>query len=341
MTDPSDDPEGPPEAPLRRSEARRPSADPAAEFTTHLRAARSEFEQQVERARADFDVANEKIKERTGRDLIVATLIGLALGVVVIGSLMFFKEIFLIFAVPVAVLGVWEFGRALQLAGRRVDLVPQVVAALALVLSGYFLDYWTHWAVAFAAVAFVIVWRLVAQMASDDARTYGDVLSDTLIAGFIQLYVGFLGSLLLILLRQEQGEWWVLAMIGTAVAADTGAYAFGLMFGKHPMAPRISPKKTWEGFGGAVLAAVASGVLFGIFLLQVPWWAGLILGLAILATATLGDLGESMIKRDLGIKDMSSWLPGHGGVLDRLDSILPSTVPALGLYFAFFPLVVA
>ncbi|MCR2828473.1 phosphatidate cytidylyltransferase, partial [Microbacterium sp. zg.Y909] len=95
MTDPSDDPEGPPEAPLRRSEARRPSADPAAEFTTHLRAARSEFEQQVERARADFDVANEKIKERTGRDLIVATLIGLALGVVVIGSLMFFKEIFL------------------------------------------------------------------------------------------------------------------------------------------------------------------------------------------------------------------------------------------------------
>ncbi|MCR2827452.1 phosphatidate cytidylyltransferase [Microbacterium sp. zg.Y909] len=341
MTDPSDDPEGPPEAPLRRSEGRRPSADPAAEFTTHLRAARSEFEQQVERARADFDVANEKIKERTGRDLIVATLIGLALGVVVIGSLMFFKEIFLVFAVPVAVLGVWEFGRALQLAGRRVDLVPQVVAALALVLSGYFLDYWTHWAVAFAAVAFVIVWRLVAQMASDDARTYGDVLSDTLISGFIQLYVGFLGSLLLILLRQEQGEWWVLAMIATAVAADTGAYAFGLMFGKHPMAPRISPKKTWEGFGGAVLAAVASGVLFGIFLLQVPWWAGLILGVAILATATLGDLGESMIKRDLGIKDMSSWLPGHGGVLDRLDSILPSTVPALGLYFAFFPLVVA
>ncbi len=339
MTDASDDPERPPEAPLRRSDVRRPSGDPGVEFTTHLRAARSEFEQQVERARADFDVANEKIKQRTGRDLIVATLIGLALGVVVIGSLMFFKEIFLVFAVPVAVLGVWEFGRALQLAGRRVDLVPQVLAALALVLSGFFLDYWTHWAVAFAAVAFVIVWRLVAQMASADGRRYGDVLSDTLIAGFIQLYVGFLGSLLLILLRQEQGEWWVLAMIGTAVAADTGAYAFGLMFGKHPMAPRISPKKTWEGFGGAVLAAVASGVLFGIFLLEVPWWAGLVLGLAILATATLGDLGESMIKRDLGIKDMSSWLPGHGGVLDRLDSILPSTVPALGLYFLFFPLV--
>ncbi|MCR2811652.1 phosphatidate cytidylyltransferase [Microbacterium sp. zg.Y1090] len=341
MTDPSDDAERPLDPPVRRSDGRRTPGDPGVEFSTHLRAARSEFEHQVERARADFDLANEKIKQRTGRDLIVATLIGLALGVVVIGSLMFFKQLFLVFAIPVALLGVFEFSRALQSAGRRVDVVPQLIAALALVLSGYFLDYFTHWAVAFAAVAFVIVWRLVAQMAANDGRTYGDVLSDTLISGFVQLYVAFLGSLLLILLRQDQGEWWVLAMIGTAVAADTGAYAFGLMLGKHPMAPRISPKKTWEGFGGAVLAAVAAGVLFGIFLLQVPWWAGVVIGLAVLATATLGDLGESMIKRDLGIKDMSSWLPGHGGVLDRLDSILPSTVPALALYFVFFPLVAA
>ncbi|MCR2785450.1 MULTISPECIES: phosphatidate cytidylyltransferase [unclassified Microbacterium] len=341
MTDASDEPERSPETPLRRSDARRPSGDAGDEFTSHLRSARSEFEQQVERARADFDLANEKIKQRTGRDLIVATLIGLALGAIVIGSLMFFKEFFLLFAVPVALLGVFEFSRALQVSGRRVDVVPQLIAALALVLAGYFLDYWTHWTVAFVAVAFVIVWRLMAQMASRNGRTYGDVLSDVLVAGFIQLYVGFLGSLLLILLRQEQGEWWVLAMISTAVAADTGAYAFGLMFGKHPMAPRISPKKTWEGFGGAVLAALTAGVLLGLYMLHVPWWAGLILGVAILATATIGDLGESMIKRDLGIKDMSSWLPGHGGVLDRLDSILPSTVPAVALYFVFFPLVVA
>ncbi|MBD7956596.1 phosphatidate cytidylyltransferase [Microbacterium sp. Sa4CUA7] len=341
MTDASDDPERTPEPPTRRTGGRRASGDAGDEFTSHLRSARSEFEQQVERARADFDLANEKIKQRTGRDLIVATLVGLALGVIVIGSLMFFKPLFLLFAVPVALLGVFEFSRALQVAGRRVDVVPQLIAALGLVLAGYFFDYFTHWTVAFAAVAIVVVWRLIAQMAAHDSRAYGDVLADVLISGFVQLYVAFLGSLLLILLRQEQGEWWVLAMIGTAVAADTGAYAFGLMFGKHPMAPRISPKKTWEGFGGAVIAAVAAGVLFGLFLLQVPWWAGLVFGLVILATATVGDLGESMIKRDLGIKDMSSWLPGHGGVLDRLDSILPSTVPALALYFLFFPLVVA
>ena len=103
------------------------------------------------------------------------------------------------------------------------------------------------------------------------------------------------------------------------------------------MAPRISPKKTWEGFGGAVAGVLIVGVLLAVFLLQLPWWAGLILGASILISATLGDLGESMLKRDLGIKDMSSWLPGHGGLLDRLDSILPSTVPALALSFLLAP----
>jgi phosphatidate cytidylyltransferase len=141
-----------------------------------------------------------------------------------------------------------------------------------------------------------------------------------------------------VLLGQEGGEWWVLAFIIVAVAVDTGAYAAGLSFGKHPMAPRISPKKTWEGFAGAVLASAVAGVLLSLFMLGLDWWMGLVFGLVILGTATAGDLGESMIKRDLGIKDMSSWLPGHGGVLDRLDSILLSTVPALALFYLLSPL---
>jgi phosphatidate cytidylyltransferase len=129
----------------------------------------------------------------------------------------------------------------------------------------------------------------------------------------------------------------VLSFIVIAVVADTAAYAAGLSFGKHPMAPRISPKKTWEGFGGAVVGSLLAGALLGVFLLGIPAWGGLVLGAAILASATLGDLGESMLKRDLGIKDMSSWLPGHGGLLDRLDSILPSTVPAFALYVLLSP----
>jgi phosphatidate cytidylyltransferase len=142
-----------------------------------------------------------------------------------------------------------------------------------------------------------------------------------------------------VLLSKDGGEWWVLGFIIVTVAVDTGAYVAGITLGKHPMAPRISPNKTWEGFGGAVLASVIAGVLVGLFMLGLEWWMGAVFGILILVTATLGDLGESMIKRDLGIKDMSSWLPGHGGVLDRLDSILLSVVAALGLYYLFTPLV--
>jgi phosphatidate cytidylyltransferase len=162
-----------------------------------------------------------------------------------------------------------------------------------------------------------------------------------LITALVVLYVPFLGSLAMILLSQEGGEWWALAFIIITVAADTGAYGTGLAIGRHPMAPRISPKKTWEGFGGAFVAALAAGVLLAIYMLGLPWWTGLIIGAAILATATIGDLGESMVKRDLGIKDMSSWLPGHGGVLDRLDSILPSATAALALYYLLSPLAVS
>lgn len=321
----------------QRREPATPDAAPA--FQSHLRAARSEFESHVAQARAEFDEANERIKARTGRDLILAILIGLAIGAVLVGSLIFVKWAFLVFALAAVLLAIFEFSRALVASGRRVDVVPQLVVGGILLLSAYFVDPWMLWVVLFVALAIVVVWRLVAQMASRDGRTYGLVLGDVLIAAFIPLYVAFLASLCIVLLSREGGEWWVLAFIIVAVAVDTGAYVAGISFGRHPMAPRISPKKTWEGFAGAALAAVLAGVLVAMFMLGLDWWMGVVLGLAILATATAGDLGESMIKRDLGIKDMSSWLPGHGGVLDRLDSILPSTVAALSLYYFFTPLV--
>ena len=347
MTDASGSPAGedqPPAPPRTRRDAaglRRPAeapADPTDAFQAHVRAARSELEQQVAHARAEFEEANERIKERTGRDLILATLIGLAIGAVLVGSLIFVKWLFVVFALAAALLGIFEFSRALKASGRRVDLVPQLVVAAGLVLSAAVIDLWLLWVAVFVAVALVIVWRLVAQMAAGDGRTYGDVLADVLIAGFIQLYVAFLATMCVVLLRQDGGEWWVLAFIVVAVASDTGAYAAGLSFGRHPMAPKISPKKTWEGFAGATLAALIAGVLLALFMLGLPWWTGLVIGIVILGTATAGDLGESMIKRDLGIKDMSSWLPGHGGVLDRLDSILPSVVGALALFYLFSPL---
>ena len=242
-------------------------------------------------------------------------------------------------ALGAALLGVFEFSRALTASGRRLDLIPQLVGGAVIVISGYFVDLWLHWVATFAVIALVIVWRLLAQMIARDGRSYANVLGDVLIGGFIQLYVPFLTSLTLMVLRHDGGEWWVLGFIIVTVAVDTGAYAAGISFGRHPMAPRISPKKTWEGFAGAALAAVLAGILLGIFMIGIPWWMGAILGVLILGSATIGDLGESMIKRDLGIKDMSSWLPGHGGVLDRLDSILPSAGVALALFSLFTPLV--
>ncbi|MFJ2369679.1 phosphatidate cytidylyltransferase [Microbacterium sp. NPDC087665] len=301
------------------------------------RAARDELGSHVSYARDQIDQANEKIKERTGRDLVLAILIGLAFGAALLGSLLFIKALFVPFALAAALLGVYELSRALRASGRRIDVVPQLIAATLLVLSAYFAEMWLCWVVLFLSVAFVVVWRLIAQMATKDGRTYGDVLADAVIGGFVQIYVPFLAGIALILLNQEGGQWWVLSFIAIAVSADTGAYAAGLAFGRHPMAPRISPKKTWEGFAGAVVASLTVGVLLALFLLDLPWWGGLIFGAAILLSATLGDLGESMLKRDLGIKDMSSWLPGHGGLLDRLDSILPSTIPALCLYFLLSP----
>lgn len=311
--------------------------DPGVVIREQWRARRDEFETHVSYARDQLDQANERIKQRTGRDLIGAILIGAAIGAVLLASLLFIKDLFVPFALAAALLGVFELSRALRGAGRRVDVIPQLIAGAVLMICAYFAEIWTVWVVLFVAVAFVIVWRLIAQMIAKDGRIYGDVLTDAVVSGFVQVYVPFLAAIAVILLMQEGGQWWVLSFIVIAVVADTGAYAAGLSFGRHPMAPRISPKKTWEGFAGAVVAALTAGLLLGLFVLELPWWAGLIVGASILLSATLGDLGESMLKRDLGIKDMSSWLPGHGGVLDRLDSILPSTVPALCLYFLLSP----
>lgn len=305
------------------------------------RAARDEIGTHVSHARDQLDQANERIKARTGRDLILATLIGLLIGGLLLVSLIFVKWAFLFFAVAGSQLAIFELSRALRAGGRRIDVVPQQIAGALLVFAAYFAELWLTWVTLFFAIALVIIWRLLAQMIARDGRTYGDVLTDALVSGFVQVYVPFLAGITLILLRQDGGEWWVLSFIVVVVVADTGAYASGLLFGKHPMAPKISPKKTWEGFAGAVLFSLLAGVLLAMFLLGLPWWAGLVFGAVLVGTATLGDLGESMLKRDLGIKDMSSWLPGHGGFLDRLDSILPSAVAALTLYAVLSPLAVS
>ncbi|MET0862712.1 MAG: phosphatidate cytidylyltransferase, partial [Nakamurella sp.] len=131
----------------------------------------------------------------------------------------------------------------------------------------------------------------------------------------------------------------ILTFMILVVCSDTGGYVAGVLFGKHPMAPKISPKKSWEGFTGSVAAAMIGGALCVWLLLDDQWWQGLLVGVAVAFIATGGDLSESLIKRDLGVKDMGNLLPGHGGVMDRMDSLLPSAVVTWALLTLFVPVV--
>ena len=176
-------------------------------------------------------------------------------------------------------------------------------------------------------------WRLVEQVVPAARRTGASLVRDLAAGAFVQGYVTFLATFTVVLTAADGGQWWTLAFIIIAVAADVGAYAFGLMFGKHPMAPVISPKKTWEGFARRSRREPRGGrAALDPHARQHVVVRARRSAAAIFLTATLGDLVESLVKRDLGIKDMSSWLPGHGGFLDRLDSILPSAAVA---YVAF------
>ena len=305
-------------------------------------------------SRADFDAArhdiedqvratNEKINARTGRPLFVAILVGVALGGALLLSLLIVKDFFLVFAAALIVVASFEFATALRAANRKVPRIPVIITAVAIVPASFYAinpDIGLtaeagHLLVAAAGIVLISAWRLVSLLLPSKRTTPSLVVRDLGAGAFVVLYVMFLGGFFVLLTSHEGGQWWTLAALIVVVSVDTGAYATGLSFGKHPMAPSISPKKTWEGFAGSVAAAVLAGVLLALFMLQQPWWVGVILGLTIVVTATVGDLTESLIKRDLGTKDMSTWLPGHGGLLDRLDSALPSAAAAYALFIVF------
>jgi phosphatidate cytidylyltransferase len=294
-----------------------------------------EFRAQVAATRAQIDATNVKIEARTGRNLPLAILIGIGLGALLIGSLIFIKALFMIFTGALIGFTTFELASALRFAGRDVPRWPSVAAALGSIPAAFYLGDQGRWLVILGGIAFVAVWRLAQSLGAHHRGTRQDLWKDVAAGTLIQVYVPFLGSFAVLLATQPGGEWWTLAFLLVVVSVDIGAYASGLSFGKHPMAPRISPKKTWEGFAGSVVTALVAGVVLSILMLHEPWWFGLIFGAVLVFTATLGDLTESLIKRDLGIKDISTWLPGHGGFLDRLDSILPSAAAAYVMFVIF------
>jgi phosphatidate cytidylyltransferase len=305
------------------------------EIRAQVQSRKADLERQFEASKAQFDQAQEKIKARTGRNLILAILIGLAFGGALLLSLLVIKELFMLFAVVLAGFAAWELSQALRKGDFDVPRIPTVASAVIAIPIAYYGGASGQLLAVLGGIVLVTVWRLIEQAVPSRRRSGASLVRDLSAGVFVQGYVTLLATFTVVLTAAEGGQWWTLAFIVIAVAADVGAYAFGLMFGKHKMAPVISPKKTWEGFAGGAGASLVAGVLLSLFMLGNTWWFGLIFGAAIFLTATLGDLAESLVKRDIGIKDMSSWLPGHGGFLDRLDSILPSAAVAFVAFRIF------
>lgn len=282
--------------------------------------------QQLESVVSDFEEqvrdVNARIDERAGRPLSKAIAIGLLLGGVFVASLFWFVELFVAFIMVLVFFAVLELAGALRDKGSLRARWPLVGLSVAMVPLAFLYGAEGHlWALLGAMVVAVLIRAGRALVYKESRPT---TFSDMGVAIMVLAYIPFLAGFAVLTASRPAGVVWVFVGVVIVVSVDVAAYATGLMLGKTPLAPKISPKKTWEGFAGSMVAAVVAGALLGVFLLGVELWVGIVLGVVLLGSATLGDLVESLIKRDLEIKDISSWLPGHGGFLDRLDSMLPS-----------------
>jgi phosphatidate cytidylyltransferase len=260
---------------------------------------------------------------RAGRNLPAAIAVGVVLGGVAIGTLLFAPKgwlAVLAVAIPIAT---HEVVRRLREAGYALPAIPLLIGGQAMI--------WLTWPYGTAGVlgayggtiVVCMVWRLVGQGLREQPVNYlRDISAAVLLATWVPLFASF--SALLIF--QDHGGGRVFTVIATVVFADIGGYAAGVLFGKHLMAPAISPKKSWEGLGGSLLFGITAAVVSVAFLMDKPAWVGVPLGLMLVVTGVFGDLVESQVKRDLGIKDMGALLPGHGGLMDRIDAMLPSAV---------------
>lgn len=255
-------------------------------------------------------------KSRAGRNLPAAIGVGVGLGGLVLVSLFVWKWLFLGLIIVAVLAGVWEMVRAVGVQKAHPPLVPLLIGAPLMVCLAWFGGAERLPLGLLATLLLLFVWRF----ADGVANYQRDVTAGALIA----VYVPFLGSFAALLAYPaHDGSLRVLVTVLAVVLSDTGGYATGVFLGKHPMAPSVSPAKSWEGFAGSVVwTGAGSAVALPLLLDGAAWWHGAIFGVAVSIASVLGDLGESLIKRDLGVKDMSNLLPGHGGVMDRLDSIL-------------------
>lgn len=265
---------------------------------------------------------------RAGRNVPVSIASAVVLIALILATLLFWKTLFMVVVAAAVLVAIWELHRGF--AARDIDLPEQPLMAggVIMVVVAYF---WGSPALVTATAVSALVtmlWLL--------RRGVPGYVQNATASVFTLVYVPFLGSFVALMLREggatdfhryDAGVKGILTFIAVTAASDIGGFVAGVLFGRHPMAPVVSPKKSWEGFAGSVVSCVAVGVAMLVWVLDADWWIGVCLGLIAVVMATLGDLCESVIKRDLGIKDMSRVIPGHGGLMDRLDSLLATIAP--------------
>ncbi|WP_237224539.1 phosphatidate cytidylyltransferase [Rothia nasisuis] len=251
---------------------------------------------------------------KAGRNLPAAITVGLVLGALLAVGLFFIPLVLVLLAAAAASVGTWEVCHGLnQKRGMGIPVIPAVTTALIMPFTAYYGGgQWLIFTVV-ASILLLIGWRLVGERDGMIMSIMGSI--------FVMSWVPFMISLALMLYREPSGAGKVFMILLMAIGNDTWGYLAGVRWGKTPMAPKISPKKTWEGFAGSMVGSILVGTICSLFIGE-PWWHGLIVAIFLVIASTAGDLGESMVKREIGIKDMSNILPGHGGVMDRLDSIV-------------------
>ncbi|TYL51647.1 phosphatidate cytidylyltransferase [Nocardioides sp. BGMRC 2183] len=275
---------------------------------------------------------------RAGRDLKAAVGSAVVLLGAIAGSLWFWKPAFMVIVAAAVVVAVWELRKGLL--AKEIDLPeqPLMLGGVVMVVVAYLFGSEALVTATAVTALTTMLWLL--------RRGVDGYVKNASASVFTLIYVPFLGSFVALMLAEggttgggldDDGVAGVITFILVTIASDIGGYVAGVLFGKHPMAPVISPKKSWEGFAGSAIATTAAGWALVVFLLDGDWWVGICLGLIAVVMATLGDLCESVMKRDLGIKDMSQVIPGHGGLMDRLDSLLATIAPIwLLLHYAVF-----
>jgi phosphatidate cytidylyltransferase len=268
---------------------------------------------------------------KTGRNLPAAIGVGVVLGGLALLTLLTVKATFLIYMGAALAIGLHELAGAFKTKGINIPLIPVALGGAAMLTSAY----WAAGGAVTAALALTVLGILVYRMFGGTDGYVKDVTAGL----FATAYLPLLGATVAAMLAPPDGGKRVLVFIILAICSDIGGYFAGITLtpftGGHKMAPAISPKKTWEGLAGSAFLCIVAGAVLLPVMLHGHWWQGVITGIAALAAAVFGDLAESMIKRDLAIKDMGTLLPGHGGVLDRIDSLL-ACAPVVWLLLALF-----